>query len=80
MIDNNEAERYIIVVVTTIVTNQQECRGRNPLPGFEEWQKPILENPLFAAVGNECNRSAEDAVLCRGSGCPRKPLLPLLPP
>ena len=33
MIDNNEAERYIIVV-TTILTIQQECRGRSPLTGF----------------------------------------------
>src|SRR5207248_6303133 len=27
---------------------------------------------FFAVVSNERNRSAEDAVLCRGSGCPRK--------
>jgi len=33
MIDNNEAERYIIVV-TTILTIQQECTGLRPVPGF----------------------------------------------
>ena len=49
MIDNNEAERYIIIVVTTIVTNQQECRGRNPLPGFGVSPKTPFTPP--AAVG-----------------------------
>jgi hypothetical protein len=34
MIDNNEAERYIIIEVIIILTIQQECRGRSPLPGF----------------------------------------------
>jgi hypothetical protein len=57
MIDNNEAERYIIVV-TTILTIQQECTGLRPVPGFGAAHPGDAESasrktlfPLFAAVG-----------------------------
>ena len=58
---------------------QKECRGRSPLPGFGDPHlgdtTAGLEKLLFhrfVAASNERNRSAEDKVLCRGSGCPRK--------
>jgi hypothetical protein len=57
MIDINQTARYIIVA-TLIVTNQQECRGRSPLPGFGARASGRCNSGLpknsfsfFAAVG-----------------------------
>jgi len=48
MIDINQTARYIIVA-TFIGTDQQECRGHSPLPGFGVSPK----TSSFAVAGGE---------------------------
>jgi hypothetical protein len=58
MIDNNEAKSYIIVVIL-IVMNQQECRGRSPLPGFGVSPK----TSSFAAAGGTKKKRIRNLII-----------------
>jgi hypothetical protein len=75
-------------LVSFFVSQNLECRGQSPLPGCgaahlgDAIAGPHKHLFTLAAAGGKKmligvslktqKRSAEDEVLCRGSGCPRK--------